>query len=342
MRRAGSGRTALVIVLLVMVIACMSQAGTVVAAGDYPTKPVQVVVGFGAGGITDRSARGIGPVAEHFLGQPWVITNMPGASGAIGAAYVLRQSPDGYTILFGSETMSIWQLTGVSEHSYKDFEPVMLCTQGVPAITVNPSRPWQTVQEFVEYAKANPKKIKLGIAGPATTGAVASAILQKSLGIEVTKITFEGGGPAVTAALGGHVDAVMENLPDVIEHHRAGKLRILAIFEKQRMATLPDVPAIAEVYPETAGYMPYGPYFGLFAPKGVPQAVLAKLVNSMKQAVADPRWQQYVRDGYFLPLALSGGEAWQYLDAWTAKTAWLLYDLGVAKKSPDELGIPRP
>lgn len=342
MRRVGSGRIGLLVALLVILVASVSHEGVVSASSGYPAKPIQVVVGWGAGGITDRSTRGIAPIAEKFLGQPWVVTNMPGAAGAIGAAHVLRQNPDGYTLLFGSETMSIWQLMGLSEHSYKDFEPIMLCTQGVPAIAVNASRPWQTVQEFVEYAKANPRKIKLGIAGPATTGAVASAILQKCLGTEFSKITFEGGGPAVTAALGGHVDVVMENLPDVVEHHKAGKLRILAIFDNQRMETLPDVPALGEVYPGTGDYLPYGPYFGLFAPKGVPHAVISTLVDAMKKAVMDPRWQQYVRDGYFRSLALSGDEARQYLDKWTSKTAWLIYDLGVAKKSPEQLGIPKP
>jgi tripartite-type tricarboxylate transporter receptor subunit TctC len=332
----------LLVALLVVLVASMSLGSVFAASGDYPTKPIQVVVGWGAGGITDRSARGVAPVAEKFLGQPWVVTNMPGAAGAIGAAHVLRQNPDGYTLLFGSETMSIWQLMGLSEYSYKDFEPIMLCTQGVPAIAVNASRPWRTVQEFVEYAKANPRKIKLGIAGPATTGAVAAAILHKCLGTELSNIAFEGGGPAVTAALGGHVDVVMENLPDVVEHHKAGKLRILAIFDNERMETLPDVPALGEIYAGTRNYLPYGPYFGLFAPKGVPAAVVSTLTDAMKKTVADPRWQQYVRDGYFRSLALSGEEARKYLDEWTAQTAWLIYDLGVAKKSPEELGIPKP
>jgi tripartite-type tricarboxylate transporter receptor subunit TctC len=333
-------KTSLSLVAVLILVMCGSSF--VCASDSYPTKPIQVIVGWGAGGGTDMTAREMAPFAERELGKPWVVTNMPGAAGAIGAEQVLSKKADGYTLLFGSETISLWPLMGISQHWYKDFEPIAICSQGVATIAVNASSPWKTLEDFIDYAKANPKKIKMGITGPATTGAVSAAILQKCLGIEVSQVTYEGQGPAVVALLGGHIDVIMENLSGVVDHHKAEKLRILGVFDNKRVKTVQDIPAIGETYPETSAYLPYGAWIGLFAPKNAPQAVLDKLNTAMAKAVADPEWQDSVWEVYYIPVGLTGDEAVQFVDSWTSRTAWLIHDLGATSKSPADLGIPRP
>lgn len=330
----------LLLALLLMLVVC--EGSFAYASESYPTKPVQVIVGWGAGGGTDMTAREIAPFIEKELGKPWVVTNMPGAAGAIGAEQVLSKKADGYTLLFGSETIALWPLMGISQHWYKDFEPIGVCSQGIATIAVNASSPWKTVEEFINYAKANPKKIKMAITGPATTGAVSAAILKKCLGIEVSTVTYEGQGPAVVALLGGHVDVIMENLSGVVDHHKAGKLRILGVFDNKRVKTVSDIPAIGEIYPETSEYLPYGAWIGLFAPKNAPKDVVARLTSAMAKAVANPEWQDGVWKVYYVPVGLVGDDAVKFIDSWTSRTAWLIHDLGVARKSPAELGIPKP
>jgi tripartite-type tricarboxylate transporter receptor subunit TctC len=328
------------VVLTLIVSIC--GIGFASASSSYPNKPIQVIIGWGAGGGTDLTARGILPLVEKDFKQPFVITNIPGASGAIGADQVLNKKRDGYTLLFGSETITNWPLMGVSKHWYKDFETIAICSQGVATITVNASSPFKTLKEFIDYAKSNPKKIKMAGTGPATTGSVAAAILKKCIGVEVSEVTYGGCSQAVISVLGGQTDVVLENLFAVIDQYKGGKVRILGVFSNQRLKNIPDVPAIGEVYPATKKYLPYGAWTGLFAPKGIPGSVHKKLVNAMKKAVSNRKWQSNVWDNAWIPVGLTGKKAEQLVDNWTSNMAWLIHELGITKRSPKELGIPKP
>ncbi len=327
------------IIVIIMFLLC---GISFVSANAYPEKPIQVIVGWGAGGGTDQTARGIAPYIEKELGQPLVVTNIPGAAGAIGAEEVLSKKSDGYTLLFGSETIATWPLMGTTEHWYKDFETIAVCSNSTATVAVHPSTPFETLEDFVNYGKENPGKIKMAGTGPATTGSIAAAILKTSLGVEVSTVNYDGSHAAITATLGGHVDVVMENLFGLIDHHKAGKLRILGVFSNETVKTIPDVPAIGEVYPDSSSYLPYGAWFGLFASKGTPEEVLKTLRDATAKAMANVEWQQSIWDNYFIPIGLSGEEASNFIDRWTSSTAWLIYDLGVAQKSPEELNIPKP
>jgi tripartite-type tricarboxylate transporter receptor subunit TctC len=326
--------------LILLIFFCAGILGY--ASESYPTKPIQVVVGWNAGGGTDRTAREIAPLIEKELGKPWVVTNVPGASGAIGAEQVFNKNADGYTLLFGSETIALWRLMNVSNHWYKDFETIGVCSQSVATIAVKSSSPWKTLKDFINYAKKYPRKLRMSGTGPGTTGSIAAAILKKNLGVEVTEITFQGQAPAVVAILGGHTDVIMENLSGVIDHYKSGKLRILAVFANERIKSVPEIPALGAVYPKVSNYLPYGAWFGLFAPKNTPKPILDKLESAMLKAVNDPKWQQSVWDNYYIPVGLTGNKAERFIDKWTSNTAWLIHEIGAAKKSPAELGIPKP
>lgn len=308
----------------------------------YPTQPVTVIVPFSAGGMTDRMARGVQPIIEEKLGQPLVVTNMPGAAGSVGATHVDRQAHDGYTLLFGTQTMSLWQVQGLADLSPKSFEPIMVVAQGLPVVTVNAASPWQTIQQFVAHVRANPGAVRLGTAGPVATGAIMSAVFSGAEGTQFTPVVFDGGGPAVTALLGGHIEVVMENLPDVVEHHKAGKLRILGIFDNVPHPGIPGVPALGAVFPALRPHLPIGPYLGLFAPKDTPPEVLGILREAVSAAADDPRWSQFLADAMFLEVGLTEAAAVEFIDEWTRDVTWLLYDLGALPNSPEKFGIPRP
>jgi len=235
------------------------------ASDTYPGKSIQVVVPWGAGGGTDTIARGFTPYIEEMLGESMVVTNKPGASGAIGGQFVAKEDPDGYTLLFGSETIALWELMDIADLDFKKFETLAIACQGVATLAVPASAQWQTIQEFIEYAQENPNQITMAATGPATTGSVALAILDDCLGIKVREIQYEGSGPATVAAIGGHVDVIMENLSVIIDQIRAGKLRVLAVFANERLEAVPEAPAIGELYPETSSYLPYGAWFGLLS-----------------------------------------------------------------------------
>ncbi|SHM36948.1 Tripartite-type tricarboxylate transporter, receptor component TctC [Caldanaerovirga acetigignens] len=308
----------------------------------YPEKSINVIVGFSAGGPTDLIARGIMPIVQEKLGVGVGITNVPGAASATGANQVLSQPKDGYTLFFGSEAMSTWQVMGTADMSpTRDFVPVKVVAQAIPVLAVPPNSKFKTVEEFINYAKQNPGKLRISTAGPATVPHVSGLLLEKELGVKFTYVPYEGGRPAITAAMGGQVDATIEMVQSMVEAHRSGQIRILASLTNEPVEGL-EVPAIGAKYPELAKYLPYGPYFGLFVPKGTPDEVVDVLKNAMDEAVKDSRWLDYCKKLYLIPIDYSGDEAVKFIDDWTAKAAWILYDAGVAKESPEKFGIKRP
>jgi len=154
-------------------------------------------------------------------------------------------------------------------------------------------------------------------------------------------VPFQGGGPAVTAVMGSQVDATIEMVQSMAEAHKGGNLKILASFTNEPVPGLEDIVPIGTIYEEMAPLVPYGPYFGLFAPKGTPQEILDFLEEKMEEAMADPRWDEYCTNLYLTQIDYSGEDAIQYLTDWTSKAAWLLYDTGAAPNSPEDFGIKR-
>ncbi len=307
----------------------------------YPERSIKAMVGFGAGGPTDVIGRGILPILQEKIGVGIGITNMPGAAGATAAAYTLQQPADGYTLYMGSEIMSIWQTMGTMDLSYKDFVCIKLVCQAVPVLAVPPDSKFKSAREFLDYAVAHPGEIRIGTAGPGTVPHISGLMLTKVLDAKFTFVPFQGGGPAVVAVMGGQVDATIEMVQGMVEHYRGGKLKILASFTNKPLEGL-DFPAIGQIEPKLAPYLPYGPYFGLFAPKGTPDAVVKILKAKMDEAMKDPRWSEYCKKLFLPQIDYAGEAAVKFLGEWTSKSAWLLYEMGGAKSSPANFGIPKP
>lgn len=308
----------------------------------YPERTINAIVGFSPGGPTDLIARGILPILQEKLGVGIGITNMPGAASATAASHVLEQPKDGYTLFFGSEIMSIWQTMGTIDLSpTRDFIPIKLVSQAIPVLAVPPNSEFDKVEDFIKYAKDNPGKLRIGTAGPGTVPHISGLLLEKELGCKFTYVPFQGGAPAITAVMGGEVNATIEMVQSMVQPHQAGRLKILASFTNEPIEGL-NVPAIGKIFPQLSPHLPYGPYFGLFAAKGTPEEIVKILEEKMDEAIKDERWNEYCSKLYLVQIDYSGEKAVEFLDDWTSKSAWLLYDSGGAENSPADFGIQRP
>ncbi len=259
-----------------MLLVVTATATAAQPAANYPNKPIRIVVPQSAGGSTDLTARLIAQKLADALGQPVVVDNRPGAGSIIGTDLVAKAAPDGYTLLVVASSITI----NPSLHKklpfdpIRDLAPVSQLSAFPNMLVVHPAVPVKTVQELIALAKAKPGQINYGSSG-AGTGTHLSAELFKSMtGVDMVHVPYKGGGPAVTALLGGQVQLNFATIPSVLPHVRAGKLRAVAVTTLKRSPAAPDVPTIAES--GVPGY-DHGPWNGMLAPAKTPKAVIARL-----------------------------------------------------------------
>jgi len=264
----------------------LTLAATGAGAQPYPSKPITIVVPFGAGSGTDSIARIIGQYLQNALNQSVVIENKVGASGVLAATYVARAAPDGYTLLMATNSTHSANphlFKSLSYDPVKDFAPVARAGSYVFMLVVNPAVPARTLPELVAYAKANPGK--LTYASGNTTGIVAGETLKSKAGIDVLHIPYKSTPPAINDLLGGRVSMMFIDLAPGLEHVRAGNFRALAVTTKERSALLPDLPSLSE-----AGIPGYDvtSYAALFAPAGTPKEIVDKLNAEIQKIIANP------------------------------------------------------
>ena len=279
---------------IVLVIAALlgfaADAGVAAAQEAYPNRPISLVVPFPPGGVADLTARPVAAVLEKTLKNPVAVLNKTGAAGAVGMQFVAASKPDGYTLLLALSSISIIpeadKIFGrAPAFTVDQFEPIALISADPTVLVVRAESPWKTAQEFIEDARKRPDQITYSSSGVYGTLHMAMELLQQAAGIKLRHVPYPGGGPAVTALLGGHVDALASGPSVVLPHIKAGKLRALAGWGDQRIAALPEAPTFKELgYPGAEFYI----WAGLFAPRGTPEPVLAKLRESMRTVVGDP------------------------------------------------------
>jgi tripartite-type tricarboxylate transporter receptor subunit TctC len=274
-----------------VLVALLGISGGVVAAQEaYPNRAITIVAPFPPGGVADLTARPVAAALEKTLKAPVGVVNKTGAAGAVGMQYVATSKPDGYTLLLALSSISIIpeadKLFGrPPAFTVDQFEPIALISADPTILVVRTESPWKTAGEFIEDARKRPDQISYSSSGIYGTLHMAMELLQQAAGIKLRHVPFPGGGPAVTALLGGHVDALASGPSVVLPQIKAGKLRALAGWGEQRIAALPDVPTFKELgYPGAEFYI----WAGLFAPKGTPEPVLVKLREAMRAVVADP------------------------------------------------------
>ena len=254
----------------------------------WPSKPIKWVVPFPPGGAMDLMARTLGEKAARELGQPVVVENRPGAGGNIGADYVAKQPPDGYTIMITSIGMATNRALypKLTYDPVKDFAPISLLAVVPNVLVVNAaSTADRTVKEVIARAQKEPGKLTYASAGNGTSIHLAGEVFAFMAGVQITHIPYKGSGPAVTDMLGGQVDLMFDSITSARPHIQSGKLRALGVTTARRSAALPDVPTLAE-----AGVPGYevSPWFAVFARAGTPPEVIARLNKVLNAAMKQP------------------------------------------------------
>jgi tripartite-type tricarboxylate transporter receptor subunit TctC len=270
------------LVLFFLVTMAFLTIGLTPAGAAYPDRPIKMIVPWAAGGDTDAICRVIAASMEKNLGKPVVIVNITGASGTVGAREAKKAAPDGYTILSVHDFIHTTYHTGVGELTYKDFDPVCLQTSTPSVFAAYAKTPWNSMKELIEDAKKRPEQITVG----ATLGSTSHffpAMIAQAAGIKWKYVSYEGTAPRMTALLGGHVLVGETNLTQ-LDKVKAGQLKMLAIATAKRLPEIPDVPTLKELGIDIV----YAVNRGIVAPKGTPEAALAKLEEACAKASKDP------------------------------------------------------
>lgn len=278
-------------VLFLSVLMALAPIVAAVAA-DYPNGPVTMVVPFTPGGATDITGRAIAGALEPILKQPIVCDNKAGGGGTVGWMWLSRQKPDGYTIGITTVSILLQQHSGGSGLKISEFEPIAMIAYGDNAIAVPVDSPHKSLNDLVDYARKNPGKIRIANSGTGNIWHICAAALEEKAGVKFSHVPFKGSKDAVTAMLGGHVEATTSTVGEVIEFVKAGKVKILGMPRKDRFALLPDVPTFKEL-----GYdLEMGCLFGLLAPKGTPREVVKALDEATQKAVTSEKYIQIQND----------------------------------------------
>lgn len=311
-------------------------------AGAFPSRELLGVIMWGAGGATDVVARAVTPHVEAALGQKIVLQNRPGGSGAISTAQVTNAPADGHTLLYGAENPQLHKVLNLSRIDYADFFPVNVLARGVAVVVANKDKPWSSFKELVEDVRSNPGRLRMGSTGPGGVPHVVGAMLNTVAQTRVIAVPFEGEGPGLTALQGGHVDFMPVGLGAAAEHIRAGRVKPLAVVNPEPVASLPDVPPITRDFPEFARYLPWGPFYGIWVRRDVPEAARERLVAAFRTGATNPQFEKLMADSGNVLMNISGEEADAFLKRWQSVTTWILHEAGATRTSPEEFGIPRP
>ena len=255
----------------------------------FPAKPIRLIVGFAPGGGTDIVARAIAPKMSEILGQGVIVENRSGAAGTIGADLVAKSAPDGYTLLVGhsnSNAIAPFVLTTVPYNPATDFTPITYLGYVPNVLVVKSSLPVNSVAQLISLAKANPGQMTYGSSGIGSTQHLAGALFSKIAGIQMNHVPYKGSGQAIIDLLGGQITMNFDTLPPNLQQIKDGNLKALAISTPKRLSILPNVPTFNEV--GIVGFDVTN-WYSIMGPKGMDPAVVNKIDQAVKAAMADPQ-----------------------------------------------------
>jgi len=278
---------------LLLFIAALAFAAPA-ASQQFPSRPVKIVVPTSAGGATDSFSRAIAQRLAEGWSQPVVVENRPGANQIIGADYVAKSAPDGYTILIGQTahfSINPWLYSKLAFDSQKDFIPVVLLADAPNVMVVNPDSPMKNLADVVTQAKATPEGMALATPGNGTVSHLTGELFQKTAGFKFTHVPYKGAAAALTDVMGGRVPVMLSSVPTALSQIKAGKLRPVAVSADKRSPALPDVPTIGE-----QGYAGFnaGTWYGLLVPAGTPPEVVKAINAAANEAIKLPEVREKV------------------------------------------------
>ncbi|MDA8126917.1 MAG: tripartite tricarboxylate transporter substrate binding protein [Deltaproteobacteria bacterium] len=319
-------RTLLVALVSVLVLTTMG-----FAADTYPSRPIELVVPFSPGGGSDIFARTFVKFMQEEKALPvnFNVVNKPGGSGVVGYNYVAGKKGDPYTMATVSSSFWATPIAGQSPVSYKDFTPVAGVGYDSFMLITRVQSPYQSMQDVIAAAKKDPGKIKVSVPAIAADDAVVTNMLERAAGVKFNMITFDGNGPALLAALGGHVDLTWSNAAEVLVQIEAKKIRVLAVATSKRMAKLPNVPTLKEM-----GYnVEFAQFRGLVMPKDVPPAALKTTSDAVNKLCKSQRWQtEYVEKNVITGVCQNSEEFGKAVVATNDLYKKVFAELGIGKK----------
>lgn len=357
-----------VLIASVMLLSCLSacggngtggsQAGSGSASGgaassgtaptvNYPTRDINMIVPFGAGGATDLICRTLAAEMEKELGVSIAVTNMPGSASAVGSEYVYEAEHDGYTILGYPTDITSIKVMGQSELTWEDWNALVIATAVPTCIAVKPDSPYQTIEEFVAAMKAGQLTVATSDSGCAFTRGLGLILQQEPDCIQPELIPSGGGANAALAAVKGDVDAAACGLPECIEYVRSGDLKVLTYMGSSALTVdgpsgeIP-IPWICDVYPQLEENMPFGGWVGMSVPADTDPQIYEILRQAAVKAFESETFQSFMEQKTFVPIGKSGEEGNKWAEDTTYINSWMLYDMGFTATSPETFGWAHP
>ena len=280
------------VALPIVVIAALLSPILSLAQSNYPNKPINFIVPYGAGGGADSRSRQIAQKMSVILSQPIIVDNKPGAGGNIGTEFISRAAPDGYTIGMGNFAPMAVNKTLFGNLRYdpeSDLTPIVLVEKGPLVLVVNPASPYKTVKEIVDAAKAKPGELTFSSGGIGGSHQLSAELFKQSAGIDMIHVPYKSGSAGLTDLMAGNVTMMFDQMYSAMPSIKAEKLRAIAITSKKRSPLLPNIPSFAEVgYPKVEVLN----WQGLIAPKGTPKAIIDKLNAAANEALKDPQLRE--------------------------------------------------
>jgi tripartite-type tricarboxylate transporter receptor subunit TctC len=266
--------------------------GAVAIAQEFPTKPIELVIPYAAGGSHDLTARALASVAHQYIGQPMLVTLKPGGGGAVGSQAVIRAKPDGYTLMLGGTgPNTIFALVQKAPIGPEHFTSIARINYSPAVFAVKADAPWKTFREVIDHLKKNPGKFNFANTGTWGAGDFPMRMVARTAGVDYNNIPFDGGGPALLAVLGGNADGSFLFSAQLLPQIGAGKMRALAVTDARRHRDLPNVPTLREEGVDVV----FTQWRSVLAPKGIPQAIAQKLETAFKQMSEDSSFQALIK-----------------------------------------------
>jgi tripartite-type tricarboxylate transporter receptor subunit TctC len=308
--------------------ALLTGSAAVAQQPQFPAgKPVEMTVMFGAGSAADVTARELAKGMEKSLGVPVTVVNRTGGGGAIGYNYVQQQKPDGYSIIWNSNSISTTYHSGITAFDYKAFDAVARVSVETPALAVRADAPWKSLKELVEFAKANPGKVRIGNSGTGShTHFVAGALFAANQA-KITNVPFTE-GQAVVNLLGSRIEGVVQLPAALVGQVKSGELRVLAVIGEKRDPVFPDIPTAKELGYPTALDM----WRGIAVPTGTPKPVVARLQEAIKASVESDSFKEAGKTIGFVPSYLTAQDFAKLIATDDERLASLMDELGLKKK----------
>jgi tripartite-type tricarboxylate transporter receptor subunit TctC len=325
-------RTAITATLGSVLLLLFGGAAFAQHAGNYPNRPIMMIVPFAPGGASDFVARMIQQGMSEILGQQVVVDNRPGAAGMIGTEAAARAVPDGYTAFLGNiGTVSI--NPGVFAANMrikpdKDLSPVTICAETPSILITRMDFPANNVGELIAYVKANPGKVAFASPGSSTLNRLEMEVFKKDAGLDMVHVPYKGGaGPAVTDVLGGHVDLMFTTMSSALQFVKSNQIKALAVTTQERIADLPAVPTMYELGWKN---LVTSSWQGVMVPTGTPRPIVDKLYAAIVRVLADPEIQERMRKGGAVAVSSKSPEDFKtYIDVETAKWSKVIEESGV-------------